>query len=706
MTDRQIILLLPILLQKSSKVLRKRIKGNTTILRLAFWIHRSMPTTCHLSNIRLVNVGAPQTQVLDTVNFFHKNGEFTSVKYGDIGHPLQILCPLYPERTVTSIRVIKKFSSGHAPTLLGIKLSGLNSFEGKVIFKPDEIRTDMMVMRMFEVFNVIWRSVPMKQKLTPYAYTFKICAISKNAGLMEFVANATESLNWPAEEKINLMDHATLDEFVRSAAGSYVACYILGCRDRHKSNFMIKDDRIFLQIDFKHCFGRKTRYVDSPDFAVKTKMRRALRKRRRWKQFVGLCVEAFKALRDESNHLIKLCRLMFNGLVEDNKIAPWMKKAFRDGETEEQAVRAIPVLIEKGVHSISRKIKDAIHIQAAKRRQNRNSRSRANSGWWPSTPRSITPSPVSRHSRSPAASRPLTPQPFLRNRNMISTSKKKKLITHRRVQSLDIGKKQMIKGEVNEILSSVKSVATKDRHSRQSKRRSSYFKRRDSSVMEYFRNLYKCWSRPKEDSQDEEPMPEPPPMPTSTSQAALDIGLVQILPKEQKSQSSLSPRSLLRFKSRSPRASDNRKSGSLNESNEKIEWNRSRGSSRSSVYASGRSSPQPLYTSNPRLNIPKSLGFNRNTHVAKTVGSCNEVENKPSDGSKNYRSNTAPLKPLVRSGNSPSFILRPKSDSKPFVQLNLDSMSDLHSFQDDIYRRRGHSVAVNVHKFKCTFYLM
>mmetsp|Transcript_3556 Transcript_3556/g.5592 ORF Transcript_3556/g.5592 Transcript_3556/m.5592 type:complete len:205 (+) Transcript_3556:1752-2366(+) len=194
MTDRQIILLLPILLQKSSKVLRKRIKGNTTILRLAFWIHRSMPTTCHLSNIRLVNVGAPQTQVLDTVNFFHKNGEFTSVKYGDIGHPLQILCPLYPERTVTSIRVIKKFSSGHAPTLLGIKLSGLNSFEGKVIFKPDEIRTDMMVMRMFEVFNVIWRSVPMKQKLTPYAYTFKICAISKNAGLMEFVANATESL--------------------------------------------------------------------------------------------------------------------------------------------------------------------------------------------------------------------------------------------------------------------------------------------------------------------------------------------------------------------------------------------------------------------------------------------------------------------------------------------------------------------------------
>ncbi len=195
---------------------------------------------------------------------------------------------------------------------------------------------------------------------------------------MEFIGNSCELQVWDLDKILDLTPEDLL-EFVRSAAGSYVACYIMGCRDRHKSNFLIKDGHTFLQIDFKHCFDWKT-VMDAPHFAIQRGMRRNFKQRGVWKLFKKLCVAAFRALRRLSQPLIRLALRAFTGLwYEPARMEAWMVKSFRLGETEEQACRAIPKLINAGIASLKKKIKSWTHKQSLARHRRRERRQRMDS---------------------------------------------------------------------------------------------------------------------------------------------------------------------------------------------------------------------------------------------------------------------------------------------------------------------------------------
>ncbi len=371
MTESQIILFLPILLQQESAMMRYRLSHSMNLLRRSFWMLRSMTTTIHTSYTSVILTESPLIQKQNTSDFFRNGDNDFQVDevYGETS-PLEILCPIYPERTISQVQVLRKFVSGHGPCLLGLKAHGFPSLDSKVIFKPDEMRSDMMIMRMFQIFNNIWKASSLK--MMPYSYTFEIVCMSDKSGVMEFIDNSEELQEWNIKT-ISTMDDDSLDEFVRSAAGSYVACYVLGCRDRHKSNFMIKNDRVFLQIDFKHCFDRQTRGVDAPHFSVNGAMKRGLKSRGRWKQFKVLCTDAFRVLRRTSNLIITICLRMFNGLwFTTSEMETWLLKAFRSHETESKALQAIPQMIAQGVTSIQRKLKSYTHkLSLARHRRQR-----------------------------------------------------------------------------------------------------------------------------------------------------------------------------------------------------------------------------------------------------------------------------------------------------------------------------------------------
>eukprot|EP00954_Amorphochlora_amoebiformis_P000858 66132-Amorphochlora_amoeboformis.AAC.1 len=237
----------------------------------------------------------------------------------------------------------------------------------------------MMIMRMFEIFNVLWRSA--RLPITPYSYTFKIVATDEHSGVMEFIERSEELQNWNGEN-IMAMDEDTLNEFIRSAAGSFVGCYILGCRDRHKSNFMVQDDRVFLQIDFKHCFDHKTRVVDAPHFAIAKSIHRCLKKRKKWKTFKDLCLGAFKVLRRTQATIVHICTRMFRGLwFEQEQMETWLLKAFRSHETERQALISISELIDKGHSSWRKKLKNFTHSQSLARKHRRHHSRTTSTGW-------------------------------------------------------------------------------------------------------------------------------------------------------------------------------------------------------------------------------------------------------------------------------------------------------------------------------------
>jgi hypothetical protein len=171
--------------------------------------------------------------------------------FANIGEKLQVSGSLvavenvsHPSRDngvpIVSISTLKKFASGHAPLLLL-----LNYQDGSgdcMVYKNDDLRTDLMVCSMFRVFNALWRcNSNSGREIAASALAFNVYPLSVSCGMMEFVSESTSLRDWgDISDNIAKMTPVQLDEFIASAAGSFVSCYVLGIRDRHRDNIMVQ----------------------------------------------------------------------------------------------------------------------------------------------------------------------------------------------------------------------------------------------------------------------------------------------------------------------------------------------------------------------------------------------------------------------------------------------------------------------------------
>lgn len=62
------------------------------------------------------------------------------------------------------------------------------------------------------------------------------------------------------------------DKFLSSVAGSLLAGFVLGIRDRHQDNMLVKDNHVFFHIDFGHLWNQGP-LVDAPRMAVPTRLK-------------------------------------------------------------------------------------------------------------------------------------------------------------------------------------------------------------------------------------------------------------------------------------------------------------------------------------------------------------------------------------------------------------------------------------------------
>ena len=217
----------------------------------------------------------------------------------------------------------------------------------------------MMVQYAFNMFNTLWKMPGLS--LRPHSFTFSVCALGENMGIMEFVANSIPLREWSIATKILAMRDDQLDSFIQSAAGAFVACYVLGIRDRHRDNLMIKDDFIFFELDFKHCFNLRTTGVDAPIFAIPRIMKWRLEQRMKWKTFKDCCLSAFVILRRNSGLIITLCRKLFRGLFSESLIEQRMSSALFLHKTESQACSSLSLNIDLGVYSLRKYLKNCVH---------------------------------------------------------------------------------------------------------------------------------------------------------------------------------------------------------------------------------------------------------------------------------------------------------------------------------------------------------
>ncbi len=272
------------------------VKESQYLAQTAFWMQetnmiraKDFPNLEWVAGLRFQN----------SLKFYRElyNASGNPPEKGTVIKDLDILDPIYEEESggnnvVTEVTVKKVFSSKAKPLLLEMKYKNADKKPNFFIFKKgDDLRQDLLVQVMFFVFNTLWKNSNMPS--IPFIYQYKIIPMGFDIGAVEFVqpCESLQTFDWTKIKTLSPEEKRTL---FCSAAGSYVAGWVLGIRDRHQDNMMMRNNCLFFHIDFGKVFNEKPT-IDAPRFAIATEMKLNLGDND-WEEFKQICADAFTIL--------------------------------------------------------------------------------------------------------------------------------------------------------------------------------------------------------------------------------------------------------------------------------------------------------------------------------------------------------------------------------------------------------------------------
>lgn len=277
---------------------------------------------------------------------------------------------------ISEIRVVKKFSSGHAPSLLNLTFA--NGAKDAMVYKKDDLRysktwgffllrpqklhtrTDLMACSLFGLFNALWRI----GRVRASAKEFGVFPLTREVGLMSFVGDSIPLREWDPEALLKASPESLL-EFIGTAAGSWVSCYILGIRDRHRDNIMIQQvsecQFALWQLDFKHVWNWTTGGVDAPILCVPRALKRVLLQLGVWFIFKQRIASAFRCLRRNYSVIMQSARSLFRGISDDLAIQNCISNAFFIAKDEDAAVTSFLLDLDMSVYSFKKYLKNTFH---------------------------------------------------------------------------------------------------------------------------------------------------------------------------------------------------------------------------------------------------------------------------------------------------------------------------------------------------------
>ncbi len=333
-------LLLPAILQEGCLAARG-VLGEGRLARLASYLAASGMRVSPLWLPHLL----PAASVAPTLEYFGKGDWQAPLPAGACG----------PFAVISACVAKKTFVSGHAPTLLQVT-EQKSGAERLLVWKADDLRTDCGVTLMFGVFSRLWELGGVRVS----SLAFQCTPLGAAVGVMEFVSDSVPLTDWDATAILRFSTQQ-LDTFLGSAAGSFTACFVLGCRDRHRDNLMVRGGETLWQLDFKHVFNRTTRGVDAPRYAVPRAVKEALAKRGAWEQFKLRCARAVVCLRRHVGLVTQLCRATFRGLAADGDVQRCVSDALFLGRSEAEVPAALSSYIEISVYSLKKYVKNQLH---------------------------------------------------------------------------------------------------------------------------------------------------------------------------------------------------------------------------------------------------------------------------------------------------------------------------------------------------------
>jgi len=196
----------------------------------------------------------------------------------------------------------------------------------------------------------------------PFIYTYKCIPIFQLFGCIECVSNVNSVQDFDYD-KLDFISKEAKNTLISSLAGSCLASYILGIRDRHQDNMLIKDNHIFFHIDFGHLWNQGP-LIDAPRIAIPMRFKSKLSSH--WPKLEQLCVDGFKILFQHGNLIKNLSITLFQSTTQNSSII----EQFISGPNslmldlpKEEAYPRFEKMLMKSLanHHVRRKIKNWAH---------------------------------------------------------------------------------------------------------------------------------------------------------------------------------------------------------------------------------------------------------------------------------------------------------------------------------------------------------
>eukprot|EP01084_Bolivina_argentea_P286058 490657_1 len=210
----------------------------------------------------------------DAIFFFRKVAESN---YPEVGQEIVVpadYMDIYDlmgqHQKINKVRIEKIFKSNAKPLLLTAfqkqsdrKYKEISRF---IIKQGDDLRLDNGVMHMFRFFNSIWSEEGLEYRGYPIeCLLYGVVPMGTDFGAIEFIPGC-RPLRHVNDYQGKLSDCA-LQNLVATSAGSFIASFVLGVRDRHFDNVLIQKDGTLFHIDFGYVMGAKLR-MDTSKIAI------------------------------------------------------------------------------------------------------------------------------------------------------------------------------------------------------------------------------------------------------------------------------------------------------------------------------------------------------------------------------------------------------------------------------------------------------
>lgn len=269
------------------------------------------------------------------------------------------------EVMVSKVKIEKVFKSNAKPVLMSAlqkhsdsKYKHISRFIAK---RGDDLRLDAGAMHMFRFFNSIWSEEGLSYDGYPVqCLLYIVVPMGTDFGCIEYIPHCKALRN--AKDYFGKFGKEELKNLVASSAGSYIASFVLGVRDRHFDNVLIRKDGTLFHIDFGYVMGSKL-FMDTSKIAITGDLCRLFEEE--WEHFIETAVNAFMTLRLHYDEILEFSHLVFADIdLECDSEQQFLWKMLNLHLTDRGAEDAIRNKLASAPTKWNTKIKNAAHYVA------------------------------------------------------------------------------------------------------------------------------------------------------------------------------------------------------------------------------------------------------------------------------------------------------------------------------------------------------